>query len=361
MTRPSRAALALVASGLALAGTVVTASAETLAPVTPGAPVVSDESCGVGEDSILLPESPGAAYSVTVDGETIGLPTGVEIPGALALAPIFAQLEDDGTGDLPELPDVVTITIEASAQPGYLLADGAQTAFEVSIDATPCDTPAGAPLVVTSPSCEQISVTNPAGNPDAYLLGADDIDSDDPEADVELSAAAGETVTAKLPAGTYTWVALDNSLGDPFAEGAAATRLGEENAAVSPDPALPGELRTLASEAVQVDRHELTDEDLGLLQDLGDIFDAITGDILLDEGEVTVAACEDKPVTPVIPTVVQTDGGPTGTSPTTPFLALAAGLLGIGGLTRRALSSHDRPSEAMRRSGHDHPGGRRAT
>lgn len=339
----SRAALVLTAStGLLLTGPALTASAEPLPPVTPTAPIVSDAECGVGQDTFVLPATEGLEYSVTLAGERGVLPAGVEIPGVVALLPWFAELgEVDDLEEVPALPATATVTVDVAALPGYELAPGAPTSFDVALDVTPCDGPATAPVVVTSTRCEQVTVTNPAGNPDAFLVLT--TDPDDPTDVFDADLPAGETTTLDVAPGTWSWAAFDATLEDDdlldgFTEGDLTERLSEAD---GPDSAA-GQLRTRAAEMLEADAPAITPEDLELLREVGEMLDELGQmGVLLGEGEVTVAECPapTTPPTPVIPAVVQTDGGTATPSPAGGILATLAGLLGLGALLHRVRRS----------------------
>ncbi|WP_144855718.1 hypothetical protein [Marihabitans asiaticum] len=100
--------------------------------VRPAAATVSD-SCGVGSDSVVLPETDGAHYTVTSEGEAIVLPEGVPVPGAF-----FAVVALEDLPEEAEVPDHITVQVTARADEGYALDPDVSPSQEVTLGLTPC-------------------------------------------------------------------------------------------------------------------------------------------------------------------------------------------------------------------------------
>lgn len=316
--RPCLAALCLSA-GLAL---IAPPALAANAPVTPLAPTVIDE-CGLGKDRVSIPDLPGVQYLVDIDGSALQLTPGAY--AGVAFIPWDQVFDEDD--DLPVLEDdglslphaKATITVEALD--GYVLADDATTSFDVNLSSAPCAS-THPPLTVTT-TCGSITFSNPAGNPDAFVMwgGWDD------EAGHELIVPAGGQRSVDSAPGEILWFAQDDSV-DDF--GWTASPAQAAAPATTPDEV-----------ATDEDRRDLIDVaetlDLMMMSSMGD-------------GIVDVAACvapEDEestpthpsapttpgsstpntptPSTPEVPAVVQTDGVITSRSPLVPLVPLALG------------------------------------
>lgn len=299
------------------------AAAETIEPipVTSIAPTVVDE-CGIGLDTVTLPEIEGLEYRVALENpesgadETIVLPAG-ELPGALvqALSPeIVAWGADLDTDDEPPL--VTTTTIEVVAQDGHVLSDGSATQFQVDLDATPCDSLLSPTVEV---GCAQATFTNPADNPALVVewVESDTADEDptftDEGAYEEGSVVVepGSSASIETQGGGILWIAsgqealeaLEDTLSfgeDEFSQRRAAAResVGGEasalraEAAADPDPT-----------------YVVTAEDIALFDEAGHLYDLIDEVYFAEDFVEAPADCDGDGTsapTPVIPTVVQT-------------------------------------------------------
>lgn len=347
-SRARAAATLLVFAGVTLGMPLTAATAADPVVVTPGVPVVSDAECGVGQDTITIPETEGVTYSLSFDDVTAILPQGVEIPGALALF-----------GDGSEFAfqyglKQAKMTLDITADEGYVLDADAATTVDVVVDTTACTAVDSPPLQVSSTTCEQVTVTNPAGNPEAYLL-LEDTTSYEPYGSI---VPVGATATVDVPDGTYQWEGFTSDIVGEFSiktdthsgSTSAERRSAVKTLADDPTTATPNEMPSLrsAQKAPTDDVFELTDADLEALRETGLDFDAITtGLFQLGSGRVVVASCDDEtstpgsPATPAadpidednapqVPAVVQTDGGTLDPGPSGP--TALAGLLALGAL-----------------------------
>lgn len=309
--RRTLSALALT-TALCLTALPAQAAGTADVPVTPIAPVVVDE-CGVGGDSVTIPDIDGVRYLVEISGATIEL-----TPGSYAGVAFWAddamteeEYDDLVLGDTEgwTLPDAAA-TITAEAVDGAVLAEGAPTSFDVALSSTPC-APEHAAVTATSTECGTLTFTNPAGNPDAVVVWGD-MDAWEEYAEVTVPAGGSRTVTTD--AQEVDWFAVD-----------ATTWKDEEWA----DP-----FEGATARATTVPDYVATQEDRDLLAETAQMFDD-----LLDEGlgqglTQVEQDCEPAPVeeptttpTPEIPAVVQTDG----VAQPSPVAPLA-----LGGLTALA-------------------------
>lgn len=356
MPSRARAAATLLAfAGVTFATPLTAANAADPVAVTPGVPVVSDSECGVGQDTIIIPKTEGVTYSLSLDDQRAILPQGVEIPGALALFSDGSEFTVDYSTDQAEM------TLDVTSAEGYVLDAGSAKTINVVVDTTACSPVESPALQVSSTKCEQLTVTNPAANPEAYFLAEDSRGREL----YDTVVPAGTTATVDLPGDTYHWEGLTSDIvgfsttGETQSGGDtnAARRSAAQALIDHPTAAAPNEMPNLrrAQKAPTDDVFELTEADLEALREIGLEFDAIaTGAFQLGSGQVVVASCDDEaaapgsPATPVanptdvddaprVPAVVQTDGGapshgPTGTTVLAGVFALAA-----AALTRRAL------------------------
>ncbi len=360
-SRTRTAATLLAFTGLTLGAPVATAHAADPVPVTAATPVVSDQTCGVGEDTILIPETEGVTYSFTADGDRLIFPEGVELPGVIA-----ALLTDGGFEDPFEVwPDELTLTLDVTADEGYVLAPGSAETVEVTLDSTGCAPVEQPSVVVESTECESVTLTNPSDAEVTVML--EDWESWEPTSSVEETLAPGATETLTVVEGNYDWFALDSRaassffLGEPddgdFEEGMSSTTLAKKSLEdVTTD--LP---RALGGRAAQADDYTPTAEDLEELRQIGLLIDGLeSGAYFFGTGMVQVESCDDAtseptpPVTPVdvdgtpgtadpadeaprVPAVVQTDGGSLDRSPVGGLVLVGGLLLGAGAVVRRVV------------------------
>lgn len=353
-SRARATAALLVFAGVSFGTPLAAAHAVEPVVVTPGVPVVSDAECGVGQDTITIPETEGVTYSLSFDDVTAILPQGVEIPGALALF-----------GDGSEFAfqygiKQAEMTLDITADEGYVLDDQAADTVDVVVDTTACASVDSSPLQVSSTTCEQLTVTNPASNPEAYLL-VEDTTSYEPYGSI---VPAGATATVDVPAGTYHWEGFTSDIVGEFSTKAdarsgdtsAARRSAAKALADDPTTAVPDQLPSLrgAQKAPADEVFELTEADLDALRETGLDFDEITtGAFELGAGRIVVASCDDEsptpgsPAAPVadptdvddapqVPAVVQTDGGSPGHGPIGAAVLAGISALAAAALTRRA-------------------------
>lgn len=353
--RTRSAATLLTLVGLTLAAPAASALAAEPVPVSPVAPIVADDTCGIGQDTVQIPETEGITYSVTINDERAILPEGVEIPAIIAL---YASIDEVY---LEQTPPELTMKLDATADDGYVLAPDAASSTEVTVDSSPCAPVTMPALKVSSDECEQVTITNPAGNPEAYFITTE-LDSLE---EYDTVIPAGSSTTLDVPEGTYEWNGLDSSTVFGWAAGVQAEDGGSDLATrrtaastltQNPDATSKVEAPDVlgTQRAVAADEWELSAEDIDALREFSAIFDGYaTGAFNLGFGDVDVDACADDPVaptppttpaadpvdeTPQVPAVVQTDGGPTDNSPAGAFALLGAGLLLAGGsLLRGAL------------------------
>lgn len=264
-------------------------------PVTPTAPVVVDE-CGVGQDSVTIPDIDGVRYFFDVGDAVVELTPGAY--AGIAFLPDDALADDDledvveesAEDETWELPDAAA-TIRAEATDGHVLADGAIASFDVSLSSAPCASD-NSPVTATSTECGSVTFANPAGNPEALVLW---VDAADEVADfTEISLAPGDSRTVTTSADDVFWFAVEASAWDEdFGWG---TTLG----ATTPDVVA-------------------TPEDREALKELAEWIDILLDDVDLGEGTLNIDQdCStppvdqpggtDAPTTPEIPAVVQTDG-----------------------------------------------------
>lgn len=318
--RPYLTTLCLSA-GLALMAPPASAAS---APVTPLAPTVVDE-CGLGKDTVTIPEIDGIRYLVDLGGQTIEL-----TPGAYAgIAFIPWEEVEDEEGDLAfddegglALPDA-RATITAEALDGYALADGVPTSFDVTLSSGPCASTTSF-VTAMSTECGTITFTNPAGNPDALVMWVDASSLDDY---AEVVVPPGTSHTVSTSADEIDWFAVDDSAWDdtPWEDELEDEFEGASTLAAT----FPDYVTT------QEDRDELTEAaeffDAMLTEGLGGGFETVDQDCATppvdepgDTGTPKPSLTPTPGATPEIPAVVQTDG----VAPVNP----AAPLL-LGGLT----------------------------
>lgn len=362
MPSRTRTAATLIAfSGLTLGAPVAAAHAADPVPVTAATPVVSDQTCGISQDTVLIPETEGVTYSITADRERVIFPEGVELPGVIA-----ALVSEDESGDLFEAwPDELTLTLDVTADEGYVLAPGSAETVEVTLDSTACAPVEQPAVTVESTECESVTLTNPSDAEVTVTL--EDWESWEPTSYVEQTLDPGATETLTVAEGAYDWIAFDSRVGsfwltgvaddDDFEEGMAGPALTQksvEGAAKS----LP---RALGGRAAASHDYTITEKELEELRQIGILIDGLeSGAFFFGTGMVDVEACDDAtseptpPVTPVdvdgapgtadpadeaprVPAVVQTDGGSLDRSPVGGLVVVGGLLLGAGAVVRRVV------------------------
>ncbi|WP_191564123.1 hypothetical protein [Janibacter melonis] len=360
-SRTRTAAMLIAFSGLTLGAPVAAAHAADPVPVTAATPVVSDQTCGIGQDTVLIPETEGVTYSFTAERERVILPEGVELPGALvALASTGSEGDPFAIWD-----DEVSVTLDVTADEGYVLATGTPTTVVVTVDATGCPQVEQPSVEVRSDECESLTLTNPSSSEVTVTL--DDWSSWEPTGYVEETLAPGATSTLTMVEGEYEWFGVDSRAASPWLTGdleegeLESSATGTDLTKKSVESALKKLPRALGGRVADPDDYVITDQELQLISELGVIIDGFeSGEFFFGEGMVYVEFCDDTtseptpPVTPVdvdgapgtvdpadeaprVPAVVQTDGGSLDRSPVGGLVLVGGLLLGAGAVVRRVV------------------------
>ncbi|OAB88685.1 hypothetical protein AWH69_02505 [Janibacter melonis] len=180
-----------------------------------------DDTCGISQDTIQIPKTEGITYSVTINDERAILPEGVEIPAIIAL---YASIDEVY---LEQTPPELTMKLDATADDGYVLAPDATSSTEVTVNSSPCAPVTLPALKVSSDECEQVTVTNPAGNPEAYFITTE-LDSLE---EYDTVIPAGPSTYPKGRTSGTDWTRPPSSGGPPA--------FGPRTAAATSRPAAP--------------------------------------------------------------------------------------------------------------------------